>query len=186
MNKKHCVVSVCLSLLLILVGCSDGSTPPQEAVRNVTSVPGTMDRTVLPIPDPVFPKITELDARKATAPPPFSIKAPEDAPNIVIVLIDDIGFGAADGFGGAIQTPTLDRLAADGLRFNQHNGLPVSFVADTYVQLLSVAEPEPNVAVGSPDEPFATMGGTDLIKAIALEENEESVLTYGCAPPGQS
>jgi len=37
----------------------------------------------------------------------------------VIVLIDDIGFGAATGFGGAIQTPTLDRLAADGLRFNQ-------------------------------------------------------------------
>jgi len=119
MNKKHCVVSVCLSLLLILVGCSDGSTPPQEAVRDVASAPGTMDRTVLPIPDPVFPKITELDARKATAPPPFSVNAPEGAPNIVIVLIDDIGFGAADGFGGAIQTPTLDRLAADGLRFNQ-------------------------------------------------------------------
>jgi len=119
MNKKYCVVSVCVRMLLILVGCSDVTAPPQEAVRNVTSAPGTMDRTVLPIPDPVFPKITELDARKATAPPPFSVNAPEGAPNIVIVLIDDIGFGAADGFGGAIQTPTLDRLAADGLRFNQ-------------------------------------------------------------------
>jgi len=63
------------------------------------------DRTVLPIADPVFPKITELDARNAVAPPPFSITTPEGAPNIVIVLIDDIGFGAASGFGGAIQTP---------------------------------------------------------------------------------
>ena len=66
-----------------------------------------------------FPKITELDARNAEAPPPFSVRAPEGAPNIVIVLIDDIGFGAASMFGGAIQTPTLDRLAQDGLRYNQ-------------------------------------------------------------------
>jgi arylsulfatase A-like enzyme len=73
----------------------------------------------LPIPDPQFPKITELDARKAEAPPPFSVSAPDGVPNVVIVLIDDIGFGAAAGFGGAIQTPTLDRLAQDGLRYNQ-------------------------------------------------------------------
>ncbi len=90
-----------------------------------------------------------------------------------------------DANGDSPFNPVLQGIL-DGLRFAQHNGLPVSFVADTYVQLLSVAEPEPNVGVGSPDEPFATMGGTDLIKAIALEENEESVLTYGCAPPGQS
>jgi len=119
MINKDCLVSVYLSLLLILIGCSDGSERPQATERNITSAPGTLDRNILPIPDPVFPKITELDARNAEAPPPFSVRAPEDAPNIVIVLIDDIGFGAADGFGGAIQTPTLDRLAADGLRFNQ-------------------------------------------------------------------
>jgi arylsulfatase A-like enzyme len=78
-----------------------------------------LDRTVLPIPDPVFTKVTELDARNATAPPAFSVTPPDGAPNVVIVLIDDIGFGAADGFGGAIKTPTLDRLADEGLRFNQ-------------------------------------------------------------------
>ncbi|MCP4308727.1 MAG: sulfatase-like hydrolase/transferase, partial [bacterium] len=75
-----------------------------------------LDRTVLPIPDPVYEPITELDARDATPPPPFTINAPEGAPNVVIVLIDDIGFGASAAFGGAIQTPTLDRLAQDGLR----------------------------------------------------------------------
>ena len=78
-----------------------------------------IDRTTLPIPDPKHTSITEMDARKATAPPPFSIHAPKGAPNVVIVLIDDIGFGAASMFGGGIQTPTLDRLAQDGLRYNQ-------------------------------------------------------------------
>lgn len=78
-----------------------------------------LDRSSLPIADPVFPKVTELDARNATAPPPFTIAPPNGAPNIVIVLIDDIGFGASSGFGGAIETPTLDRLANEGVRFNQ-------------------------------------------------------------------
>ena len=119
MKKKHRLGSVQLSLLLILVGCSDGSEHAQETGQNVTSTRGAPYRTVLPLPDPEYPKITELDARNAEAPPPLLISAPEGAPNVVIVLIDDIGFGAAAGFGGAILTPTLDRLAKDGLRYNQ-------------------------------------------------------------------
>ena len=102
-----------LMLGLLIAGAACATEP------NVTSDPGTLDRTVLPVPDPVYPKITELDARNAEAPPPFSVSAPEGAPNVVVVLIDDIGFGAASGFGGAIQTPTLDRLAENGLRYNQ-------------------------------------------------------------------
>jgi arylsulfatase len=78
-----------------------------------------IDRTTLPIQAPKYEPITELDARKAKAPPRFEVKAPEGAPNVVIVLIDDIGFGAATGFGGGINTPTLDRLAEGGLRYNQ-------------------------------------------------------------------
>ena len=70
-----------------------------------------LDRTVLPVPDPVYEPITELDARKAKAPPRADVTAPTGAPNVVIVLIDDIGFGTAGSFGGAIETPTLDRLA---------------------------------------------------------------------------
>ena len=80
---------------------------------------GKLDRTILPIVEPKYEPITELDARKAKAPPPFEIEAPEGAPNVVIVLIDDIGFGATETFGGAIHTPTLSRLARQGLRFNQ-------------------------------------------------------------------
>ncbi|MFN4211919.1 MAG: arylsulfatase, partial [Devosia sp.] len=51
-------------------------------------------------------------------PPRFEVKAPAGAPNVVIVLIDDLGFGAPSTFGGPIGTPTLDQLAENGLRFN--------------------------------------------------------------------
>jgi arylsulfatase len=77
------------------------------------------DRTTLPIPEPKHPPIMELDARKAKAPPRFEVKAPQGAPNVVIVLIDDLGFGQPSTFGGGVAMPTLDRLAAGGLRYNQ-------------------------------------------------------------------
>ena len=78
-----------------------------------------LDRTVLPIPEPQAPPITELDARNAKAPPRFEVKAPAGAPNVLIVLIDDMGFGQSSAFGGPIHMPTLERLASDGLRYNQ-------------------------------------------------------------------
>jgi arylsulfatase A-like enzyme len=80
--------------------------------------PDKLDRTVLPIPEPKRPLYKELDARNVKAPPRFDVKAPAGAPNVVIVLIDDLGFGAPSTFGGPIATPTLDKLAQDGLRYN--------------------------------------------------------------------
>jgi arylsulfatase A-like enzyme len=77
-----------------------------------------LDRTNLPIQEPKPPTYSELDARNAKAPPRFEVTAPKDAPNVVIVLIDDIGFGGPSTFGGPLQTPTLDRLAQGGLRYN--------------------------------------------------------------------
>jgi arylsulfatase A-like enzyme len=78
----------------------------------------TLDRTVLPIPEPQPQVFTELDARNAKAPPPFRVTAPNGAPNVVIVLLDDMGFGQSSAFGGPIHMPTLDMLAAAGLRYN--------------------------------------------------------------------
>jgi len=82
------------------------------------SAEDTLDRTTLPIREPARPTYTELDARNAKPPPRFEVKAPKGAPNVVIVLIDDIGFGGPSTFGGPIRTPTLDALAAGGLRLN--------------------------------------------------------------------
>ena len=84
-----------------------------------TTVADKLDRTVLPIPEPKYPPITEPDARNAKAPPRFEVKAPKGAPNVVIVLIDDIGFGHSSAFGGPCRMPTCDKLAANGLRYNR-------------------------------------------------------------------
>ncbi|MCI0357708.1 MAG: arylsulfatase, partial [Planctomycetaceae bacterium] len=78
-----------------------------------------LDRTVLPIAEPQLPSITEIDARKAKAPPPFRVTAPQSAPNVVIVLIDDMGFGQSSAFGGPINMPTCENLARNGLRYNR-------------------------------------------------------------------
>jgi arylsulfatase A-like enzyme len=80
---------------------------------------GSLDRTVLPIPEPERAPITVLDVRDAKAPPRFEVKPPAGAPNVLIVLIDDMGFGQSSAFGGPVQMPNAERLAGNGLRYNQ-------------------------------------------------------------------
>ncbi len=94
-----------------------------------------LDRTVLPIPEPKVVSITELDARNAKAPPRFEVKAPKDAPNVVIVLIDDIGFGHSSAFGGPIHMPTLEKMAANGLKYNRFH--TTALCSPTRVALLT-------------------------------------------------
>jgi arylsulfatase len=77
-----------------------------------------LNRTVLPVPEPPVPIITELDARNVKAPPRFEVKAPQGAPNVVVVLLDDIGFGQSSAFGGPCKMLTAEKLAAAGLRYN--------------------------------------------------------------------
>ena len=94
-----------------------------------------LDRTVLPIPEPSPPTITTLDARDAKAPPRFEVKAPAGAPNVVIVLIDDIGFGHSSAFGGPIRMPTLEKLASKGLKYNRFH--TTALCSPTRVALLT-------------------------------------------------
>jgi arylsulfatase A-like enzyme len=113
MNPRKMVVNIfVLSFAVLMIG--SGS---QAAETNPGSF--TPDRTVLPIAEPDYPHSTVLDARDAKAPPRFEVKAPDGAPNVLIVLIDDMGFGMPSAFGGPIQMPTVDRLAKEGLRYNQ-------------------------------------------------------------------
>ena len=79
----------------------------------------SLDRTNLPIPEPKLPPITELDVRNVKAPPRFEVKAPAKAPNVLIVLIDDMGFGQSSAFGGPIHMPNAEKLAKNGLRYNK-------------------------------------------------------------------
>ena len=74
---------------------------------------------VLPRPEAPFKGVIKRTAKEST--PDFSkpITAPKGAPNILLILTDDVGFGASSTFGGPIPTPTLDRLAKAGLRYTE-------------------------------------------------------------------
>ena len=89
-----------------------------DAIAPSAAHAAEIDRTSLPVAEPTRPAITEQDVRKAKAPPRFEVKAPPGAPNVVIVLLDDMGFAHPSTFGGAIAMPTLDKLASEGLRYN--------------------------------------------------------------------
>jgi arylsulfatase len=113
--RRHVLSPRTVGLVLgaaIIAACADVQ-PGADAQA------GGIDRTVLPIQEPAPQAYTELDARNAVAPARFEVKAPEGAPNVVIVLIDDIGFGHSSAFGGPIEMPTLERLAEGGLRYNR-------------------------------------------------------------------
>jgi arylsulfatase A-like enzyme len=77
------------------------------------------DRSILPIPDRAYEGELPLDAREASFPPIEPLRPPDGAPNVLVVLIDDVGFGASSAFGGPCHTPTAERLAGNGLRFNR-------------------------------------------------------------------
>ncbi len=135
--KNSALMSGVATLAMILaVGLLNGLTAFAEE----------FDRSVLPIQPPTRPPITEMDARNATKPDPFVVDAPKGAPNVVIVLIDDIGFGATTPFGGAIETPTFDRLAENGLRFSRFH--TTALCSPTRASLLS-GRNHHNVNVGS-------------------------------------
>jgi arylsulfatase A-like enzyme len=101
------VIIVLVEALLARSADARGETPP------------VLDRTRLPIAEPAAPAISEIDPHKVAAPERFEVRPPKGAPNVVIVLIDDMGFGHSSAFGGPCDMPTFERLANEGLRFNR-------------------------------------------------------------------
>ncbi len=87
-----------------------------------------VNRTKLPIADPKPQKFTEENVRNVKKPENsnLGIQAPKDAPNVVVILLDDFGFGQGSTFGGPIEMPTLDALAKEGLRYNQFHTTALS------------------------------------------------------------
>jgi len=79
----------------------------------------TLDRTVLPVPAPPFHGEIGVTVKDSKPDFPKQIQAPAGAPNVLIIILDDVGFGHAGAFGGAVATPTMDRLADHGLLFNE-------------------------------------------------------------------
>src|SRR5262245_22130549 len=128
-----------------------------------------IERTVLPIPDPTYEGELPYDAKAPSAklPPIEPLRPPARAPNVLIVLLDDVGFGASSAFGGPCQTPTAERLGADGLRFNRFH--TTALCAPTRAALLTGRN---HHVVG--------MGGVTEVATSAPGYN--SVRPKSCAP----
>jgi len=80
-----------------------------------------IQRSVLPIPDRPHVGVTTYDAKdpESKFPRIEPLRPPKGAPNVLIILLDDAGFGSSSAFGGPINTPTAECLAANGLKYNR-------------------------------------------------------------------
>jgi arylsulfatase A-like enzyme len=121
--------------LMMVAGILPYSCVQEKGKPSAIASEDGLDRTSLPIKEPTRPTYSELDVRNAAAPPRFEVKAPKGAPNVVVILIDDMGFGVSEAFGGPVTTPTMDKLAANGLKYNRFH--TTSLCAPTRMALLS-------------------------------------------------
>lgn len=78
-------------------------------------------RHILPIPDVLPVSLTTFDARDPTTRfrPIRPVRSPAGAPNVLVILLDDVGLGASSAFGGPCNTPNAERLAAGGLKYTR-------------------------------------------------------------------
>src|SRR5208283_1771359 len=99
--------------------------PAATSQIQTTGMPGSPTtlpagaQEVLPRPEQPFKGEIGRTTKESVKDFPKMVEAPKGAPNILIILTDDVGFGASSTFGGPIPTPTMDRLAKNGLRYNQ-------------------------------------------------------------------
>jgi arylsulfatase A-like enzyme len=80
-----------------------------------------VQREILPIPDRAYAGLITYDAKDPDTefPPIEPLRPPAGAPNVLVILLDDVGFAASSAFGGAVNTPTAERLAKNGLKYNR-------------------------------------------------------------------
>jgi arylsulfatase A-like enzyme len=142
-------------------------------------------RSMLPIPDRPSPGLTTYDAKDPDTlyPPIEPLLPPEGAPNVVIILLDDVGFGASSTFGGPCQTPTADRLAAGGLRYNRFH--TTALCAPTRQALLT-GRNHHSVGMGSITETATSAPGNSSLRpntkaplAMTLKLNGYSTAQFG-------
>jgi arylsulfatase A-like enzyme len=168
-----------VAIAALLYGCGQGTGP---TASDAPSSDG-LDRTVLPIKEPARQSYKELDARNAKAPARWEVKAPQGAPNVVVVLIDDIGFGASSTFGGPINMPNLEKIAATGLKYNRFH--TTSLCSPTRVALLTGYNHHSNNA-GSIMETATAFPGNNGVRpqsitpmAEVLRQNGFSTAAFG-------
>jgi len=115
------------------------------------------ERDALPIPDPDFKGKIGKSYADSQQDFPQPISAPKGAPNVVLILLDDLSFGQPGTFGGPIPTPNLDKLATQGLRYNRFH--TTAICSPTRAALLTaIAKP------GSPGTVVIQVDGTEYAR----------------------
>src|SRR5262245_45841906 len=116
-NQSHVSRAAILCGAFLLTAASSLA----QEVTGTLGVPGattTISGKQLPPPDPKFGGVIQESAQKSKAWWAPRIVPPKKAPNILLIMTDDSGLGVPSTFGGVIPTPTLDRIAKAGLRYN--------------------------------------------------------------------
>ncbi len=171
------------SLMLIAIAALTYGCSQMTETTGPTTASGELDRTVLPIVEPKRQTYKELDARNAKAPARWEVKAPQGAPNVVVVLIDDIGFGASSTFGGPINMPNLEKVAANGLKYNRFH--TTALCSPTRVALLTGYNHHSNNAGSIMETSTAFPGNTGVRPqsitpmAEVLRQNGFSTAAFG-------
>src|SRR5271165_5943188 len=119
MNRRRLFLSSARGALAAAFGAVGFRTTAQAQSPTAVQFP---DSTVLPTPTPPFQGFIAPNLINSQPGWPPTVMPPEGAPNVLLILIDDAGFGSNSAFGGVVPTPTLDKLAQRGLRYTQmHN-----------------------------------------------------------------
>ena len=122
MNRRKLFSSTAKAALGSVIGGSWlGSQPTAAQAQLGKGAAGPPNVSVLPYPDPPFNGIIGRTTEDSKPDFPQPVSAPEGAPNVLLILTDDVGFGASSAFGGPVPTPTLEALAANGLKYNAFN-----------------------------------------------------------------
>jgi len=105
-----------------VTGSADAGASGYEVISGKLGSPdarASIGGEQLPAPDPEFGGVIKDDSLSSTPWWAPRIAPPEQAPNILLIITDDAGFGVPSTFGGVIPTPTMDRIASEGLRYNR-------------------------------------------------------------------
>src|SRR5262249_17259152 len=108
--------SAVASAAMAAVCCVPGFVNPAFSKGAPQAAGGSM---VLPVPDPAFRGVIGRKASESKPDYPPAVTAPKGAPNVLLIMTDDTGFGAASTFGGPIPTPNLERVYQRGVCYNQ-------------------------------------------------------------------
>src|SRR5450755_1439942 len=183
LNRNACFSS-CFLLMIFVTSCQNNSGEVKPVIDSTaTAESGSMDRSVLPIREPVFPADTTLDARNSKAPARFEVKAPPKAPNVIVVLIDDIGFGQSSAFGGPVNMPNAEKIATTGIKYNNFH--TTALCSPTRVALLTGYNHHSNNAGAIMELATGFQGNTGIrphsitTMAEVLRQNGYSTAAFG-------